>query len=132
MGCHGNIWTRSPELTLLREKHLSNLPVVWERVNALPHHVYFPHSVHVKKGVGCVTCHGRVDLMGQVYQAEPLTMGWCLDCHRDPAPNLRPLSAITQMDWTPPGGIANARTFGQTIAKELDVHPPVECSECHR
>jgi hypothetical protein len=132
MGCHGNIWTKSRELTLLREAHAREQPIAWARVNALPRHVYFPHDVHVKKGVGCVSCHGRVDLMGQVWQAMPLTMDWCLDCHRDPAPRLRPLSEITNMEWAPPGGADAARTFGQKIQRELDVHPPVECSECHR
>ncbi len=132
MGCHGNLWGKSPELTLLRESHAADRPVVWQRVNGLPHHVYFPHDVHVKKGVGCVSCHGRVDLMGQVFQAEPLTMEFCLDCHRDPAPRLRPAAEVTNMEWQPPTDEHEARALGEQLVRDNQVHAPVECSECHR
>ncbi|MEA2749511.1 MAG: hypothetical protein QOI41_3654 [Myxococcales bacterium] len=82
MGCHNQIWTDSPELSIVRETYFSGKPLRWQRVNRLPDFVFFDHSIHVQNGVGCVTCHGRVDEMGQVYAAEPLTMRFCLDCHR--------------------------------------------------
>ncbi len=101
----------------------------WRRVHQLPQFVYFDHSAHVSHGVGCVECHGRVDLMGEVYAVAPLTMQWCLDCHRDPAPHLRPTSEITSMSWDPGG---SRRDIGDAIVRELHVDPPVSCTGCHR
>ncbi|HVJ92326.1 MAG TPA: cytochrome c3 family protein, partial [Labilithrix sp.] len=91
MGCHSQVWTSSPELSVVRHSYFSDEPIHWVRVNRLPDFVFFNHSAHTNHGVGCVTCHGRVDLMAQVYAAEPLTMRWCLDCHRQPEAHLRPL-----------------------------------------
>jgi hypothetical protein len=82
MGCHDQIWTDSPELAVVRDSVARDTPIVWNRVTNLPDHVFFNHGVHVTSGVACDTCHGRVDLMGQVYQVEPMTMSWCLGCHR--------------------------------------------------
>jgi predicted CXXCH cytochrome family protein len=84
MGCHNQIWSDSPELAVVRDSYFSGTPLHWRRVNRLPDFVFFDHSIHVQKGVACVTCHGRVDEMGQVYAAQPLTMRFCLDCHRAP------------------------------------------------
>lgn len=88
MGCHNQIWSRSPLLEPVRRSYFSGLPIPWVRVHDLPDFVYFHHGVHVQAGIGCVTCHGRVDLMARVVQVVPLTMGWCLDCHRAPAARL--------------------------------------------
>jgi hypothetical protein len=130
MGCHAQVWTSSPELLPLRESYFRGERIAWQRVNALPQHVYFDHSIHVAKGVGCATCHGRVDLMGQVVQAEPLAMGWCLDCHRDPVPHLRPPDEVVNMEWTPAPRTQD--DVGREIQKRYDVHPTTDCTGCHR
>jgi predicted CXXCH cytochrome family protein len=83
MGCHAQIWTNSPELALVRKSALDGEPIHWNRVNRLPDFVFFDHSVHVHDGVGCETCHGHVEQMGQVFAAKSLTMDFCVDCHRD-------------------------------------------------
>ncbi len=102
-------------------------PIEWVRVHDLPDYAYFNHSAHVNRGVGCVSCHGRVDRMEEVYQAERLSMSWCLDCHRDPTPFLRPLDQITNMEWKPDGDFDPA-----TFAKQHDIRPSTDCSTCHR
>ncbi len=102
LNCHSQIWTASPLLEQVRKSYFTGLPIPWKRVDVLPGYVYFDHAIHVQKGVGCVECHGRVDRMPEVYKTEPLTMLWCLSCHRDPAPHLRPRRFITSMSWRPP------------------------------
>lgn len=129
MGCHAQIWNRSPLLDPLRESVTRDLPIEWRRVTNLPDFVYFDHSIHVAKGVGCETCHGRVDQMASVMQSAPLTMKWCLDCHRDPAPHLRPREAITAMGWRPP---ADAPDFGRALVERFSVEPRTTCGTCHR
>ena len=123
MGCHAVIRKDSAQLAALRDSWDNGTPVEWVRIHKLPDHVFFDHSVHVASGVGCVTCHGRIDQMEVVRLDKPLSMGWCLGCHRDPAPNLRPKDQITNMSWEP--------SEGQELA-EADVHPPQHCSGCHR
>lgn len=130
MGCHAQVWPASPELRVLRDAYFHGEPLEWERVSNLPRHVFFNHSIHVAKGVGCVTCHGRVDLMGQVYQAEPLAMGWCLDCHRNPTPHLRPPEEVTNMEWTPAPRTQDE--VGREVGATYDVRPTTDCSGCHR
>jgi hypothetical protein len=130
MGCHNQIWNASPELTQLRNAANANAELTWTRVNSLPRHVFFNHSVHIAKGVGCVTCHGRVDDMAAVYQDKPLSMDWCVDCHRDPESRLRPKDKITDMEWSPSS--EEQRVIGATVRKELHVHPTTDCSGCHR
>jgi len=98
-------------------------------VHDLPDFVFFNHSAHVRRGVSCVECHGRVDKMEVVYQQEPLSMGWCLDCHRDPDPHLRPVEHVTELDWKPQG---DRRTLGARLRAENAIHPPTDCSTCHR
>jgi hypothetical protein len=129
MGCHGQIWDRSPLLARVRESYYSGVPLAWVRVHRLPDFVYFDHSIHVRKGVGCESCHGRVDRMAAVYQAKPLTMGWCLECHRDPAPHLRPRDEVTTMGWSPPGDRA---ALGRALMREYDVRTVTYCTGCHR
>jgi hypothetical protein len=129
LGCHSQIWNKSPLLDRVRQSGFTGRPLRWVRVHKVPDCVYFDHSIHVAKGVGCSSCHGRVDLMPAVEQVAPLTMGWCLSCHRDPGPHLRPRDRITDMTWTPPddgGGLA------RKLLKENDVHARTSCTTCHR
>jgi hypothetical protein len=104
------------------------MPVEWIRVHDLPDFVYFNHSAHVNRGVGCVECHGRVDKMEEVYWSEPLSMSWCLGCHRDPDDRLRPLDQITNMEWQRP----DDPNYGAQLRAALDVNPSTDCSTCHR
>jgi hypothetical protein len=129
MGCHAQVWPRSIQLEAVRRSYFSGRPLAWSRVHQLPDYVYFNHAIHVNKGVGCVECHGRVDEMAVVYQVAPLSMGWCLDCHRDPAPHLRPKEQIASMTWRPP---ADQPGYGRTLAARFQVRSPTNCSRCHR
>jgi hypothetical protein len=114
---------------LVRESHATGKPIPWIRVHDLPDYVYFDHSAHVNRGVSCVECHGRVDKMEVVAQVEPLNMGWCLDCHRNPDPHLRPPQFVTQLDWKPDQDPA---VVGAAVREKLDINPPTDCSACHR
>jgi hypothetical protein len=129
MNCHSQIWQESSRLAAVRASWFDDRPILWKRVHQLPQFVYFDHSAHVSHGVGCAECHGRVDLMGQVHAVAPLTMQWCLDCHTDPAPQLRPPGEITNMEWSPD---RSRREIGEVIARDLHVDPPVSCTGCHR
>lgn len=129
LGCHNQIWNDSPLLEPVWESYATGRPIRWVRVNQLPDFVYFDHSIHVSKGVGCETCHGRVDRMARVHQVAPLTMGWCLDCHRDPAPHLRPPEAVTAMGWTPD---RPREELGRELMERLGVRRLTHCTACHR
>ena len=127
--CHSTAWMSSDMLRPVRESIESGRPLRWNRVDALPGFVYFNHAIHVNKGVGCESCHGRVDQMSTVYQAKPLTMGWCLSCHRMPAERLRPVEAVTVMGYTP--AVAQAR-LGPALAAKYHVRSLTSCTTCHR
>lgn len=129
MGCHAQIWNESPLLLAVRRAAIEGTPLRWRRVNELPDFVFFDHASHVARGVGCETCHGRVDLMPQVYQAAPLLMSWCIDCHRAPEPHLRPLDAIEVMGWRPSRPPAE---LGREIRAQMGIDPPTFCTGCHR
>jgi hypothetical protein len=129
MNCHSMIRANSEKLIPVRESYATGLPVEWIRVHDLPDYAYFNHSAHVRRGIGCVSCHGRVDTMEVVYQVEPLSMGWCLECHRNPERHLRPLDAVTQMDWVPE---EDQEVLGARLAEMYDINPPVDCNTCHR
>ncbi len=131
LNCHSKVLTESPKLEWLRRSAETGESVPWVRVHDLPDYAYFNHSAHVTRGVGCVTCHGRVDTMDVVYQVEPLSMSWCVDCHRNPERALRPLGEITNMTWTPPAG-EDAYSFGEKLKEERNINPPTDCSTCHR
>jgi hypothetical protein len=105
MNCHAQIWTNADLLAPVRHSWATNESIVWTKVHDLPDFVYFNHSVHVNKGIGCSTCHGRIDQMPLTYQANTLQMEWCLNCHRNPAKNLRPTSEIYQMAWQDPSSL---------------------------
>jgi hypothetical protein len=128
LNCHNQVWNKSLLLDKVRESYFTGKPIPWIRVHKVPDFVYFNHSIHVNKGVGCVTCHGRVDQMPSIEQVAPLTMSWCLACHRDPAPSLRPQEEITSTTWTPPADPA----FAEGLMKKYDVHSRTSCSTCHR
>ena len=103
MNCHAQIWANSPYLEPVRESYRTDSPIRWTRVHDLPDYVYFNHSVHVNRGISCVECHGKVNEMEEVYHYQPLSMTFCLDCHRNPAAKLRDPDKITNLNWQPPG-----------------------------
>lgn len=129
MNCHKSIFADSPKLLPIREAVATGKPVRWTKVHDLPDYAYFDHSVHVNAGVGCVSCHGRVDKMEVVAQQKPLTMGWCLECHRDPQPNLRPREFVTAMDWVPG---KDPLVLGAELQRANKIAPSTDCTTCHR
>jgi hypothetical protein len=128
MNCHQVVKTDSAALQPIRDSWASGKPMEWLRIHKLADYVYFDHSVHVTAGVGCVECHGRIDQMEVVHQVKPLSMGWCLECHRDvkekqgDSEHIRPVSQITNMDWKHEGHVDPPRTL----------NPPENCWGCHR
>jgi hypothetical protein len=131
MTCHSQLYTQTTMLAPVRESLAEDRPIHWNKVNKLPDYVYFDHSIHIAQGVGCSTCHGAVDHMPLMRQAAPLTMGWCLDCHRDPTPYLRPASAVFDPDWTAP---ADQSEQGRMLLahNHIDNKHLTDCSVCHR
>ena len=129
MNCHSQVWNKSPILEPVRKSFIEDKPMVWNRVYKVPEFVYFNHAIHVNKGVGCVTCHGRVDTMAAVEKVSTLTMSWCLDCHRDPNKNLRPVEEVTNMTWQPEGDPVEV---AHVLAEKNDVHTRTSCTTCHR
>jgi hypothetical protein len=132
MNCHSQIWSTSQELEPVRASFRDNRPLEWTRVNALADFVYFDHSIHVNKGVGCATCHGRVDLMPLTYKQNSLQMEWCLECHRHPERYLRPKEYVFSMDWQPS---EDQLTLGRELVKKYKIQDQrllTSCSTCHR
>ena len=129
MNCHKFIARESASLEPIRESESSGMPMQWVRVHNLPDFAYFDHRPHLRAGVACVTCHGRLDQMEVVRQVEPLSMSWCLDCHRNPAPHLRPAEQVTNMRWLPP---ENQLELAMNIIEKKRISPPEDCSGCHR
>ena len=130
MNCHVKVHPTSAKLQPVRDSYETGAPVEWVKVHDLPDYAYFNHSAHVSRGVGCVSCHGRIDQMEVVYQHEELSMSWCLRCHREPEQHLRPPSEVTNMGWEPPGG--DGLAFGAKLRDERNINPPTDCSTCHR
>ncbi|MBD3258539.1 cytochrome C [candidate division GN15 bacterium] len=128
MNCHTMVKADSDKLALVRESYQTRQPIEWIRIHNLPDYAYFNHSVHVRAGVGCISCHGNIAEMEVVKLAEPLSMGWCLDCHRNPDPHLRPVSEVTNMYWTAPDDHAE---WVKRMKEEKDINPPDQCSACH-
>jgi menaquinone reductase, multiheme cytochrome c subunit len=131
MNCHQTVHTKSDKLAPVRASWETNEPVEWVKVHDLPDYVYFNHSAHVTRGVGCVSCHGRVDQMEEVYQVEPLSMSWCLQCHREPEKHLRPPEEVTNMTWAPPDG-QDPIEYGKMLREKNHLNPSTDCSTCHR
>ena len=130
MNCHSQIWNTAPILEPVRASFRDDRPLQWTRVHDLPDFVYFNHSIHIKKGVGCETCHGRIDQMQGIYQAKSLQMEWCLDCHRAPEKYVRPRAAVFEMGYEPAGG--NQLEVGRALVKEYQIQSLTSCSTCHR
>ena len=131
MNCHTLQGTDKPNLAPVRESFESNKPIEWVRVHKVADYAFFNHSMHMRAGVGCQSCHGEVNKMEKVQVVQPLSMGWCLDCHRNPDQHLRDLTVtkLTDMNWTPP---ADQAERVQKIKKEKNLNPPEDCSGCHR
>ncbi len=129
MNCHSQIWADSPMLEPVRESFRTGQSIRWTRVHDLPDFAYFNHSIHLKKGMGCTTCHGQVDQMPLMWQEESLQMEWCLDCHRHPERYVRPRDQVFNVDYRPsPDSIA----LGQKLVQEYNIESLTSCSTCHR
>jgi hypothetical protein len=131
MNCHNQIKTTSAQLAIVRKSYETGEPVPWVQVHEVPDFVYFNHSIHINRGVSCVECHGRIDQMDVVSHAKPLSMGFCLDCHRAPGMHLRPMSKVTDLAWEAPTPAAQ-REMGERFVHDWRVKPPESCSGCHR
>jgi hypothetical protein len=129
MNCHSQIWLNASYLEPVRESFKTDRSIEWIRVHDLPDFVYFNHSIHVKKGVGCETCHGRIDQMAGIYQVNSLQMEWCLNCHRNPEQYVRPREFVTQMGYVPAG---DQLEIGRRLVSEYKIQSLTSCSTCHR
>ena len=145
MNCHAQIWTNAPMLEPVRESFRSGKPLVWERVNELPDFVYFDHSIHINKGVGCYSCHGPVDQMALMRPEASLQMEWCLNCHRAPEKFLRPRDQVFNMRYRPPDGEHPVAVDGKQFTGQLELGSYLKakyhvrsvlditsCTTCHR
>lgn len=129
MTCHSQIWVNSPMLEPVRASYRDDKSIQWIRVNAVPDFVYFNHSIHVNKGVACVTCHGPVGDMPLTWRANTLQMGWCLDCHRAPEKFVRPRDQVFSIHYQPP---ADQIELGRKLVKEYKIQSLTNCTTCHR
>jgi len=127
MNCHSQVWTSAAMLEPIRASFKSGKPILWSRVHRLPDYVHFKHDIHVSKGIGCASCHGPIDKMNLVYQAAPLTMSWCLDCHRAPERFIRPREEVFNMSYV----AKNQAVLGPELVKRYGVKSKTHCSACH-
>lgn len=138
MNCHQQIQKDNPQLHALRDSWQTGKPIPWVQIHKTPDYVYFNHSAHVNRGVSCVSCHGKVNEMAVVHHEKPLSMDWCLDCHRKPELALRPLDKITDLNWTAPqkpgqSAAAAQEEIGIKLKKDWHINPPDKnCAGCHR
>lgn len=153
MACHSKVQTENPKLQPVRDSWATGKPIEWVKVHQAPDYVYFNHAVHVNRGVSCKSCHGDVHKMEVVWHDQPQSMAWCLDCHRSPEKNLRPLDQVTNLDWDPKkDGAETAKQLlaanpslkfkdiehptqleiGLALKEAWNVHPPENCAACHR
>ena len=136
MNCHSQVLKDDPRLALVRQSAETGEPIPWEQIHRVPDYVYFNHSVHVNRGISCVECHGRIDQMDEVYHAKPLSMTFCLDCHRHPETKLRPLDKITDLGWkwsdNPRANSEMQRVNGEKMMRDWRVQSLENCSACHR
>jgi hypothetical protein len=130
MNCHTTIKATSPLLSQVRESYEKGVPIEWKRIHRLPDYAFFNHAQHVTRGIGCVSCHGQVNEMPVVSHEKPLSMGWCLNCHRHPEANLRPPGETANMLWKAPQ--EGPQEFGTKIKQQLNINPPQSCQGCHR
>jgi hypothetical protein len=132
MTCHSQLWTNAEVLAPVRQSLAENRPILWHRVARVPDYVYFRHDIHIAKGIACVECHGRIDRMPLTWRAKAFEMKFCLDCHRDPEPHLRPRDQVYNFDWKPP---ADHAALGRKLMAEYHIKSPAEltsCGTCHR
>ena len=129
VGCHTDQWLSSAPFAPVRRSIATSTPIQWQRVTSVPDFVYFSHVAHTRKGVGCETCHGRVDLMMPVHQMTPLTMGWCLQCHVAPEKHIRPREDVTTMGWKAAG---DAVAESRALVERYHVRSLTTCTACHR
>ncbi|MEM6911004.1 MAG: cytochrome c3 family protein [Verrucomicrobiota bacterium] len=143
--CHQHVKTNSTKLEPLRRavdesyENYDGKPIEWKRIHKVPDYAHFNHAAHVNRGVSCVSCHGKVNEMEVVWHEEPLTMGWCLDCHREPEKHLRPLEAIYDLDWKPENAnivvdgkkLETQREIGLHLKEHWNIVPPESCGACH-
>ncbi len=131
MTCHSVVWRDAPILRPVHESWETGRPIAWTRVHDLPDYVYFDHSIHIAKGVGCSSCHGRVDKMPIMWKQATLHMEWCLECHRHPEQFVRPRDQIYNMDWLPP---PDQEVVGAQLVEQYDIRKSqiINCSVCHR
>lgn len=132
MNCHAYVKTGSDEIKKIWASAENNTPIEWVRVHLLPDYAYFDHSVHLAAGIGCTSCHGRIDRMDVVQQDQPLSMGWCLNCHRNPSSHLRPRAEVTNMDYDPVAAGYVAGSDEERARRDFKLAPPEHCSGCHR
>ena len=134
MTCHSQLRVNTPELQNVLDSWQSGTPLQWNRVHDLGDYVFFDHSIHVNNGVGCTSCHGQVDEMTQMWKNEPMTMGWCLECHRSPEEQLRPRSEVFNMSYTFPASPETQLAIGTELvaAYHIDTDRLIQCSTCHR
>ena len=135
MNCHTQVRKESPKLAELWRSYETGEPVKWRRIHDLPDYAYFDHSAHVNRGVSCVSCHGRIDTMDEVYQHEPLSMGWCLDCHRNPTDHVRDPKLVTDLDWVfdaASSSFDDEESYRASWAELNQINPSQDCSTCHR
>jgi len=131
MTCHSQLYTEAPLLEPVRASYRDNTPIEWNRVHDLPDFVYFNHSIHLSKGIGCQTCHGQVDQMPLMWKVNSLNMEWCIECHKNPAQFIRPRDQVFNMDYQPP---SDQESFGKQLVAEYEVETRqlTNCSICHR
>ena len=129
MTCHSQIWVGSPMLEPVRSSYRDDKSIQWSRVNAVPDFVYFNHSIHIAKGVGCTTCHGPMGDMPLTWRANSLLMGWCLDCHRAPENFVRPRDQVFNVNYQPP---SNQHAMGRILVKDYKIKSLTNCTTCHR
>jgi hypothetical protein len=136
MNCHTQVLKDDPRLAVVRDSAASGRPIEWIQIHKMPDYVFFNHSVHVNRGISCVECHGHINHMDEVFHAKPLSMTFCLNCHRDPAMHVRPLDKITDLDWQVTQNDADwssqQRELGTKIVKDWHTQSLQNCSTCHR
>jgi hypothetical protein len=136
MNCHNQVLKDDPKLQVVRDSFNEGKPIPWVQVHKVPDYVYFNHSVHVNRGVSCVECHGQINHMDEVYHAKPLSMSFCLDCHRNPEKAIRPLGEITNLDfkWSedPKANAEKQQAYGLEMVHKMNVQSSQSCSTCHR
>jgi hypothetical protein len=139
MNCHRDVDKNNPKLQPVRDSWASGKPIEWVKIHNVPDYAYFNHSAHVNRGVSCVTCHGQVNQMNVVWHDKSQSMGWCLNCHRNPQEYLRPIAAdkpgeqspIYNLDWQPPDGKTQGE-IGKKLFHDWKINPPKDCAGCHR